>query len=497
MIKKFIKSLFTSGKAVSQSDGYSCGVAAPTGGSREARKKLMVRAKKPVFHKAHSYPFKQHGINPKHIPESARVVTQTLVDAGFEAYVVGGAVRDLMLGHIPKDFDVATNARPEQVTRLFRRARIIGRRFRIVHVMHKRDLIEVTTFRSEAVESQETDEHGRVLRDNVYGGIESDAQRRDLTINGLYYDVNRQVVLDYHGGVPDLRDRVLRIIGEPVLRFREDPVRMLRVLRFVAKLDFDVDPATLDAMQSCKELLVNIPSARLFDETLKFFTTGHAAPSMDVLQDYDFTEFLMPVLHEQMQSERSADWVYAALEGTDDRVAEGKSLSPGFLFAALLWPKVEERWAFYQTEQPELTALDMAMNEGLSQNGDQVVMTKRFTADMREIWSLQPRLQRRMPRHVPKLLAHPRFRAAYDFLLLRAQVGHLGDEGLEIGQWWGLMYAADGAERERMLQDLRQMGKGAAGEGVPKKRRRRKSKSKSASADVSSDAPLGTGSSDE
>ena len=476
MIKKFITNLFASNKGKSN---------APTAatGSREAKKKQIARAKKPVVHKANSYPAKQHGINPKHIPESARMVTQTLSDAGFDAYVVGGAVRDLMLGHIPKDFDVATNARPEQVLKLFRRARIIGRRFRIVHVMHKRDLIEVTTFRGDNIDDVETDEHGRVLRDNVYGGIESDAKRRDMTINALYYDVKRQVVLDYHGGVPDLRDQVLRIIGEPDTRFREDPVRMLRILRFMAKLDFDVEAHTLDAMNTCKDLLRNIPSARLFDETLKFFTTGHAGASMDVLQDHDFTEFLMPVLHEVMGTDRGADWVYAVLEQTDERVAEDKSLSPGFLFASLMWIKVEERWMFHQQQNPSIVALDMAMNEVVHTDDGEVVLTKRFTADMRDIWSLQPRLEKRLPRQVPKLLEHPRFRAGYDFLLLRAQMGHLGDTGLDVANWWGIMYGANGTQRAQMLEELRNAPKSAnaEGEGAPKKRRRRKSKSKSSS----------------
>ena len=477
MIKKFITNLFSSSKA----DAPRVTASVTAGASREAKKKQIARAKKPIVHKAHSYPAKQHDINPKHIPESARTVAQTLTDAGFEAYVVGGAVRDLMLGHIPKDFDVATNARPEQVLKLFRRARIIGRRFRIVHVMHKRDLIEVTTFRGDNADDVDTDEHGRVLRDNVYGGIESDAKRRDMTINALYYDVKRQVVLDYHGGVPDLRDHMLRIIGDPATRFREDPVRMLRVLRFIAKLDFEVEAHTLDAMNECKALLRNIPSARLFDETLKFFTTGHAGASMDVLQDYDFTEFLMPVLHEVMGTDRGADWVYAVLEQTDERVSEDKSLSPGFLFASLMWIKVEERWAFYQQHHPSIVALDMAMNEVVRTDDGEVVLTKRFTADMRDIWSLQPRLEKRLPRQVPKLLEHPRFRAGYDFFLLRAQMGHLGETGLDVANWWGMMYAANGAQRAQMLEELRNMPKAAnaEGEGAPKKRRRRKPKSKS------------------
>lgn len=486
MIKTLIKKIFNpsrGAKASAQSGSASEGTeyASTAGASREARKKLKARAKKSVVHKAHSYPAKKHGINPRHIPESARVVSDTLTEAGFDAYVVGGAVRDLMLGHIPKDFDVATNARPEQVLKLFRRSRIIGRRFRIVHVLHKRDLIEVTTFRSDNLEDQETDEHGRVLRDNVYGNIESDASRRDMTINALYYDVKRQVVLDYHGGVNDLNDQVLRIIGDPETRFREDPVRMLRVLRFMAKLDFEVEAHTLDAMQDNRALLANIPSARLFDETLKFFTTGHALRSFDVLQKYGFTEYLLPVLQEVVQTERGMDWVRTVLAQTDERVHEDKSISPGFLFAALMWLKVEEHWLAHQAHNPVVVALDLAMAEVVQQNGDQVTMTKRFVSDMRDIWSMQPRLERRLPRQIQRVLENPRFRAGYDFLLLRAQRGHLGEEGEEIAAWWGDMYAANGSERQRMIESLRQQPKKAStpttqadGADKPKKRRRRR-----------------------
>ena len=500
MIKTFIKQLFTpkTGKAKNalaseQTDSsgqlHTLPAASTTGLSRDAKKKLKVRAKKSVVHKAHSYPAKKHGINPRHIPESARVVSDTLTEAGFEAYIVGGAVRDLMLGHIPKDFDIATNARPEQILKLFRRARIIGRRFRIVHVLHKRDLIEVTTFRSDNLDDQEVDEHGRVLRDNVYGNIESDASRRDITINALYYDVKRQVVLDYHGGVSDLSDQMLRIIGVPDVRFREDPVRMLRVLRFMAKLDFQVEAHTLESMQVNRDLLGNIPSARLFDETLKFFSTGHALKSFEVLQQQDFTEYLMPVLHEAVQTESGLDWVRTALAQTDERVHEDKSISPGFLFAALMWPKVEQRWREHQKHNPVVVALDLAMADVVDQNQAQVGLTKRFIGDMRDIWSLQPRLERRLPRQILRLLENPRFRAGYDFLLLRAQRGHLGEEGMEIATWWGDMYAANGAERQRMIEALRQQPKkpsvsGSGEESAAPKKRRRRRKPKAKSADV-------------
>ena len=478
MITNFIKQLFTPNSKKKST--------VPTG-SREAKKRARQKAQAPVSHKANSYPAKKHGINPKYISEAALMVTQTLADAGFEAYVVGGAVRDLMQDLQPKDFDVATNATPEQIVRLFRRARIIGRRFRIVHVPHKRDLIEVTTFRANT-ENLDTDAHGRVLRDNAFGSLQDDAIRRDLTINALYYDTKRQVVLDFHGGVQDLDAQVLRIIGDPVTRFREDPVRMLRILRFMAKLDFALDDATLDAMDECKSLLGNIPQARLFDETLKFFTTGHAGASLDALQDYDFTEYLMPVLADVLDSEKGATWVRAMLEQTDARVNQDKSISPGFLFAGLMWPQIEKRWAFFEQSEPQIVALDRAIIEVLNQSnsGDQVMITKRFVADMREIWSLQPRLERRLPRQALTLVAHPRFRAGYDFLLLRAQLGHLGAHGVDVATWWGNLYDASPALREQMVTDLRNSPKAnlnpITGAPVPaaKRRRRRKTNAKSA-----------------
>lgn len=467
MIKNFIKQLFSPKSHAAHTKPAS----------REAKKKLNALNAKPkvASHKANSYPFKKHGINPKYISEAAVMVTKTLTDAGFEAYVVGGAVRDLMQGLQPKDFDVATNAKPEQIVKLFRRARIIGRRFRIVHVPHKRDLIEVTTFRSADTTDQEVDSQGRVLRDNAFGSLVEDAVRRDLSVNALYYDVNHQTVLDYHGGVQDLETRVLRIIGDPETRFREDPVRMLRILRFMAKLDFDIDDATLDAMEKCKSLLGNIPQARLFDETLKFFTTGHAYESLGALQDYGFTEYLMPVLHEVMKTDKGAEWVHAMLDQTDARVAEDKSISPGFLFAALMWPKIEERWAFYQKQgSPSITALDEAINEVINQHGDQITITKRFVADMREIWSLQPRLERRLSRQALGLVGQPKFRAGFDFLLLRAQLGHLGESGLTVAHWWDSLFHADPIERDNMIAILKSQPVTTGFEDAKKKRRRRK-----------------------
>jgi poly(A) polymerase len=360
-------------------------------------------------------------------------------------------------------------------------------------VPHRRDLIEVTTFRSANTDNQDTDAHGRVLRDNQFGSLQDDAVRRDLSVNALYYDTKRQVVLDYHGGVDDLRDQTLRIIGDPITRFREDPVRMLRVLRFMAKLGFDVDAATLDAMDECKPLLGNIPQARLFDETLKFFTTGHANASLDALQDHDFTEYLMPVLADVMDTEKGATWVHAMLEQTDARVNADKSISPGFLFAALMWPKIEERWTFYQKTEPQMIALDRAINEVINQHNDQVTITKRFMSDMRDIWSLQPRLERRLPRSIAGLIGHPRFRAAYDFLLLRAQLDHLGEAGLPVATWWGDLYDASHTQREQMIADLRNSPRAnvnpITGQADPVKRKRRRRKSNSGANKTASENP--------
>jgi poly(A) polymerase len=447
-----------------------------------------------------------HQIDSSRIPQNARSVVQTLQQAGYEAYIVGGAVRDLLLGHKPKDFDVATNATPEQVKPLFRRAFIIGRRFRIVHVMFGRDIIEVSTYRAlhdaqaaESVQGNErtsrkaladktlaVDSSGRVLRDNVWGTLDEDAERRDFTVNALYYDPVRDIVVDYHQGMDDLRKRRLRMIGDPTLRYREDPVRMLRVARFAAKLGFDLDPATLDPIASCADLLANVPAPRLFDETIKLLQTGHAVASLRQLRRLGLHHGLLPLLDPVLEKPEGERFIMSALEDTDARIAQGKTASPSFLFACLLWHDVEQRWAALQVDgAAPLIALDQAADEVLSAQAERLAIQRRISSDMREIWSLQPRFERRTARYANSLVDHPRFRAAFDFLSLRARSGQ-ADPAL--AQWWEEFQFADADVRAAMLQTVPPTTATGA-----KRRRRRK---KPATAGDTGGGPQTTGSED-
>ena len=290
----------------------------------------------------------EHQIDPKNVSANAVRVTQTLQEAGFKAFVVGGAVRDLLLGVKPKDFDIATDATPEQVKRLFRRAFIIGRRFQIVHVMFGQDLLEVTTFRGNGSDNAPKDEHGRVLRDNSFGPQHEDAARRDFTINAMYYDPATQSVLDYHGGIEDIRAKLLRIIGMPEARYREDPVRMLRVVRFAAKLGFTIEPTTRAPIPVMAPLIDNVPAARVFDEMLKLLLSGHALACLKELRSAGLHHGLLPLLDVVLEQPIGMKFVTLALESTDGRVKAGKGVSPGFLFASLLWHQVLEKWNAYR-----------------------------------------------------------------------------------------------------------------------------------------------------
>ena len=429
----------------------------------------------------------QHQIDASRLPNSALTVVRTLQQAGFEAYIVGGAVRDLLLGLKPKDFDVATNATPEQVKPLFRRAFLIGRRFRIVHVMFGREIIEVSTFRatldaqtSPTVDGDERNTHdlagkhhavdasGRVLRDNVWGPQDQDAARRDFTVNALYYDPTRDIVVDYHHGLRDLKARTLRMIGDPATRYREDPVRLLRVARFAAKLAFAIDPSTRAPIAEHAELLRNVPSARLFDETIKLLQTGHALASLEQLRRLGLHAGLLPLIDLALSQPQGEAFVMAALRDTDARIAEGKTASPSFLFACLLWPQVNSQWLALQAEGlPAIAALDQAADEVLSAQAERLAIQRRISVDMREIWSLQPRLARRTPRYVHSALEHPRFRAAFDFLLLRAQTG---DADPELASWWESFQEADDAARAELIE---RAGR-ASPDPAKRKRRRRK-----------------------
>ena len=424
-------------------------------------------------------PFKVHRIARDRISRCAITTCETLQKSGHTAYVVGGAVRDLMLGGVPKDYDVATSARPEQVRALFRRSRIIGRRFRLVHVMCGNETIEVSTFRGSADGTdgdsgdQSTDEHGRILRDNVFGSLEDDARRRDFTINALFYDPVREEVLDYHNGVADLKARRLRMIGEPELRFREDPVRMLRAARFAAALNFDIEPRTRKPIRAMADLLRNVPPSRLFDEMMKFLLSGHAAEGVRRLRKEGLHHGLLPLLDVILEQPLGERFVMLALDNTDKRVNDGKPVSPGFLFAALLWHEVLAAWK--QAESRGLNtmpALFYAMDQIGQMQAEKLAIPRRFGGDMKEIWALQPRFSNRTGRRPYHLLEHMRFRAAFDFLLLRCESGEID---AEIGQWWEKFQHADEVARAGML-----LTEGPA--GARKRRHRPRSKKKPATA---------------
>jgi poly(A) polymerase len=423
----------------------------------------------------------EHGIDPKLVSSNAIRVTQSLQEAGFKAFVVGGAVRDLLLGVKPKDFDIATDATPEEVKKLFRRAFIIGRRFQIVHVMFGQDLLEVTTFRGRGSDNAPKDEHGRVLRDNSFGPQHEDAERRDFTINAMYYDPATQTVLDYHGGIADIRDKVLRIIGQPEARYREDPVRMLRVVRFAAKLQFTIEPATRAPIPVMAPLIDNVPAARVFDEMLKLLMSGHALACLKELRSSGLHHGLLPLLDVVLEQPIGMKFVTLALESTDGRVKAGKGVSPGFLFASLLWHQVLEKWTAYRTAgEAPIPALHLAADDVLDNQTENLALQRRIATDMRDIWAMQPRFERRNGKNPYKLLEHPRFRAGFDFLLLRCESGELD---AELGNWWATFYGADIAERERLVNAAREPVQGAA---AAKKRPRRRSPRKSGEGEAGS-----------
>jgi poly(A) polymerase len=434
----------------------------------------------------------QHGIDPKLVSNNAVRVTQTLQEAGFKAFVVGGAVRDLLLGVKPKDFDIATDATPEEVKKLFRRAFIIGRRFQIVHVMFGQDLLEVTTFRGKGSDNAPKDEHGRVLRDNNFGPQHEDAERRDFTINAMYYDPATQSVLDYHGGIEDIRAKVLRIIGQPEARYREDPVRMLRVVRFAAKLQFTIEPATRAPIPVMAPLINNVPAARVFDEMLKLLMSGQALACLKELRSSGLHHGLLPLLDVVLEQPIGMKFVTLALESTDTRVKAGKGVSPGFLFASLLWHQVLEKWNAYRAagESP-IPALHLAADDVLDNQTDNLALQRRIATDMRDIWAMQPRFERRNGKSPYKLLEHPRFRAGFDFLLLRCESGELD---AEIGNWWATFYAGDIAERERLINTARDV-QPASQKKRPRRRgpRRADGEGEGASVDTGSSAQAAGG----
>jgi poly(A) polymerase len=431
----------------------------------------------------------EHGIDPQLLDANAVRVVKTLKDAGFEAYIVGGAVRDLLVGMRPKDFDVATDATPEQVKALFRRAFIIGRRFRLVHVVFGRgrehETIEVSTFRAyldsaaaeqvggnekpakgqNADKTHVVDASGRVLRDNVWGPQIEDAARRDFTVNAMYYDPVTQTVVDYHGGLADARARLLRMIGDAELRYREDPVRIIRVVRFAAKLGFALEPKTEQPLRAMSSLLANVPVSRLFDEMVKLLQTGHALSSIEQLKKYGLVGQaaggVFPVLDAALAPAKPSPqrdaFVRAALTDTDQRVAEGRPVAPSFMLACLLWHDVQERWTVLrQAGEAPTPALQQAVDAVFEARIGDISGRGKLAADMREIWLMQPRFERRTPSSAMSLLNQARFRAGYDFLRLRADGGELGQPaGVDLADWWEDLHLGNDEDREAMLEDLR------------------------------------------
>ena len=423
-------------------------------------------------------PASEHHINQQLVPRSALRVCDTLQKAGFRAYIVGGAVRDLLLDIAPKDFDVATDATPEQVKSHFRRAIIIGRRFRLVHVMFGQETIEVSTFRALVNEERLTDQHGRVLADNAYGEQVEDAARRDFTINAMYYDPTTAEVIDYHDGVKDLRARRLRMIGDPEARYREDPVRMLRAVRFAAKLGFQIDEATREPIHRMGKLIENVPAARLFDEMLKLLVSGHAVACITRLRAEGLHHGLLPLLDVILEQPAGERFVMLALSRTDERVRAGKSVSPGYLFATLLWHDVLVKWnARTAKGEHRIPALEKAIDETMDAQTEKLAIQRRFVSDMREIWGLQPRFERRTGKAPLRLLEHIRFRAGYDFLMLRAAADEVP---AAFADWWTRFPHAGDEERERMLREANESEPATA---ATRRRRRRRRGGGSSKAD--------------
>lgn len=420
-------------------------------------------------------PRDQHSISRRQISRSALRVMKILNEANFEACLVGGGVRDTLLGSNPKDFDVATNATPEQVRKLFRSARIIGRRFRIVHVRFGREIIEVTTFRANhdnAANSGESrqSKDGMLLRDNVFGDLRSDALRRDFTVNALYYSLDGFSLHDYTDGMNDLQNKQIRMIGDPQTRYQEDPVRLLRAVRFAAKLGFDIEPKTADPIRQLAPLLENISSARLFDECLKLFLGGHAQATLNKLCEYGLLAPLFPATAARLDRGETFDKALLDLvmKNTDRRLANEQRVTPAFILAALLWGPLQEALAHQDPKNPPAMRMHKASQQVIDAQLKHTAIPKRFLITMREIWDLQGRLPMRAGNRAIRLMEHQRFRAAYDFLLLREAAG---EDCQNLGRWWTEFQDANENRQSEMLEALPKPKR-------PKRRRRKPNSNK-------------------
>ncbi len=428
----------------------------------------------------------EHNISRKQISDNALKVLYRLQGAGFDAYLVGGGVRDLLLNEKPKDFDIATNATPEEIRQLFRNCRLIGRRFRLAHIMFGRDIIEVATFRGHHQEPNKQlsvqSEAGMLLRDNVYGTVDEDAERRDFTINAMYYNIADFSIHDYAGGLEDLEDRLIRLIGDPETRYREDPVRMLRAVRFAVKLDFDIEEDTADPIEELAPLLRDIPAARLYEEMLKMLQSGHGLETYHLMREYNLFQQIFPTIARYFtedyssQTEQMLDLV---LDSTDLRIEDGKRINPAFMFAAIFWyPMVQK--AEELMESHNLNFYDAVM-EGSNKILDEVVKSiaipRRHTATIREIWQLQLRLPRRNGKRAFRLMELNKFRAGFDFLEMRGEIED--GEVKQLADWWQTFQTAGRQMRQAMVTDLDSTGKPSG----PRRRRpaNRKKKSKATS----------------
>lgn len=432
-------------------------------------------------------PRPEHNVSRAGISRESLKVLYRLKEAGYQAFMVGGGVRDLLLGREPKDIDVVTDAHPEQVKQLFRNSRLIGRRFRLAHVHFGREYIEVATFRANADDIEDTDPNheldhgGRIIRDNVYGTIDEDIWRRDFTANALYYNIADFSIWDYCGGVQDVRDGILRLIGDPETRYREDPVRMLRAVRFAAKLGFRLDPATEEPIHRLASLIGQVPPARLFEEVLKLFHSGHAAASFDLLQHFGLFKELFPESDRVLSEEQAGDFrilIQQALNNTDARIAEDLPVTPTFLFAVLLWGPIRELAQAKMADGfSEFAALNEAGDEIIADQQAYVSIPRRFFIPMREMLAMQPRFQNKQGKRASRLLGHPRFRAAYDFMLLRAQAGEVN---AELAQWWTEIQTKN---PEQQGQAMASGGDKPAGATRKRRRRRRPRKAATPSSD--------------
>jgi poly(A) polymerase len=438
-------------------------------------KKLFGRSKQ-QYPEPIIIPRTEHCISRANISPNALKVLYRLSEAGFSAYLVGGGVRDLLLGHIPKDFDIATDARPEQIKKLFRNCLLIGRRFRLAHVRFGREIVEVATFRAAETHKKSKHrhkaEHGMLMRDNVYGSLEEDAWRRDFTVNALYYNIADFSVVDYCNGMQDLQQKTLRIIGDPAQRFREDPVRLLRTIRFAGKLGLTIHPDTEILIIKLAPLLQHVPPARLFEEVLKLFHGGKALVTFDLLRHYQLFQPLFPqtanCFTQSPYAAQAETLLRAACANTDTRILSHKTVSPAFLFASLLWYcRIELAEQFMAQEEPLPVAIDRASYEILREQAKHLSVPRRFTQMVREIWDLQRYLEQRQVKYIWRLLEHPRFRAAYDFLILRTEAGEPLNELVE---WWTTFQDSDSPQRQAML------------EALPKKPKRKKFKNPSPAA---------------